>query len=290
MSAVTVSGSAYGVEAFLCDGSTGTRIARGLPFVQGNLVTLCVQPDADARADGVVVDRIESFTWSKQGTTSNTNTNTNTNIAQPAVANGSVHRNGLSVYSCASAHTYCTVSSILSADFYESAGLVGGFGAAYLGFGNSNNSNSNDGNTGGESDAAQPVLRDFVLDLTGGNGSDNNDGSAFFLLLLRCNAMLLLFCFGACVLACLFVRFLHSVADAASSNAVVENGFVGAGSFEEVLDTTEEDEEFASNEFNVSTTGSTGGGAAGYDDDDDNDGTDDDGTSTNTSAFESIFE
>uniref|UniRef100_A0A7S4ALD5 Uncharacterized protein n=1 Tax=Pseudo-nitzschia australis TaxID=44445 RepID=A0A7S4ALD5_9STRA len=255
MSAVTVSGSAYGVEAFLCDGSTGTRIARGLPFVQGNLVTLCVQPDADARADGVVVDRIESFTWSKQGTTSNTNTNTNTNIAQPAVANGSVHRNGLSVYSCASAHTYCTVSSILSADFYESAGLVGGFGAAYLGFGNSNNSNSNDGNTGGESDAAQPVLRDFVLDLTGGNGSDNNDGS-----------------------------------DAASSNAAVENGFVGAGSFEEVLDTTEEDEEFASNEFNVSTTGSTGGGAAGYDDDDDNDGTDDDGTSTNTSAFESIFE
>mmetsp|Transcript_18932 Transcript_18932/g.39600 ORF Transcript_18932/g.39600 Transcript_18932/m.39600 type:complete len:103 (-) Transcript_18932:177-485(-) len=102
--------------------------------------------------------------------------------------------------------------------------------------------------------------------------------------------MLLLFCFGACVLACLFVRFLHSVADAASSNAAVENGFVGAGSFEEVLDTTEEDEEFASNEFNVSTTGSTGGGAAGYDDDDDNDGTDDDGTSTNTSAFESIFE
>ena len=165
MPPVTVTRSAYGVEAFLCDGSTGTQLqlAPGLPFVQGNLVTLCVQPDADSRADGVVMDRIESFTWNKEQST----------ITQPAVANGSVHGNGLSVYSCAPDKAYCTISSILSAGFYESAGLVGGIGAAYLGFDNGNNNNNDIGEA--EVVQVQPVLRDFLLDLTGGNGRDNND-------------------------------------------------------------------------------------------------------------------
>eukprot|EP00536_Pseudo-nitzschia_multiseries_P009293 jgi/Psemu1/288357/fgenesh1_pg.256_\ len=137
MSATTVVKS-YAVEAFLCDPSTGTNIAPSTTYSQGSLVSACVRPDAEARNDGVVMDRIDSFTWKK----------VDTGVEQPAVVDGSVDANILSEYFCAADNSYCSVTSILLAEFFGTAGSVEGLGSAYLGFGD---------------DAENPVLSEFSV-------------------------------------------------------------------------------------------------------------------------------
>jgi len=132
----------YAVEAFLCNSLTGARLAAGSPFSQGSLPTACVRPNAEARDDGVTIDRIESFSWKKVGT----------DIIQPAVVEGSIDNNGLSEYACAPDNTYCSVASMLFSSFFQTAGTVEGFGSAYLGFG-----------------AEDPVLSNFSFSIGGGS-------------------------------------------------------------------------------------------------------------------------
>jgi len=130
----------YNVEAYLCrGGGDNTRVIMG--FSQGSMISLCVQPDAAALNDGVVVKSIDSFTWIRND---NGNDDNNNVVLQEAVKNGTAS-DPLSVYdNCegtggsgttgTTTTSFCYITSLLKADFYASKGKVTGTGSATLGF------------------------------------------------------------------------------------------------------------------------------------------------------------
>jgi len=132
----------YLLVAYLCDSngadvSETVGVAGSSPFQQGSLVTVCVEPDNVAQSDGIVMNGITDFSW--------TRTDITPNVVQEAIfvttdpdgtTFGSPSGNGLTSYndnSCLQAD-YCTFSSILFADFYQSVGAAGGSGNANLAF------------------------------------------------------------------------------------------------------------------------------------------------------------
>merc|ERR1712173_106157 len=62
----------YNVDAKLCvgTGATTAEITADPPgdtvYNQGSLITVCVYPDADAAADGIVMNTIDNYTWRRQ--------------------------------------------------------------------------------------------------------------------------------------------------------------------------------------------------------------------------------
>ena len=120
----------YAVVAFMCIPETdNTDTALAYPNVngietlnQGALVQVCVRPDDLTRADGVVLASLTDFEWTRG------------EIAQPVITEGVLSTNGLSSVTCVSQSEYCHFSSILFADFYQSAGNVVGGGNANLEF------------------------------------------------------------------------------------------------------------------------------------------------------------
>merc|ERR1711877_102398 len=91
----------YNVDAKLSVGSGATTadIIADPPadtvYNQGSLITVCVYPDADAAADGIVMNNIDSYTWRRQDPEVGGVLPPET--YQNAIGSGSADANGLNV-------------------------------------------------------------------------------------------------------------------------------------------------------------------------------------------------
>merc|ERR1712232_1359786 len=128
----------YNVDAKLCVGTGGTsdEIKADPPvdtvYNQGSLITVCVYPDADAAADGIVMNNIDSYTWKRQDP--DVNGVTPPEIYQNAIGSGTADGNGLTTFSDCNGSDVCVFDSILFAQFYATQGAVSGDGIATLQF------------------------------------------------------------------------------------------------------------------------------------------------------------
>jgi hypothetical protein len=119
---------AYLVRGYECDEVTKAAIAdTSIARNQGEVITVCVTPEDEAKADGIFMRSIDSFVWSRDTDV----------IVQPAIEGNSPAGNLLTDYSPAACRgtEICTFSTILFADFYFSQGTVDGAGIASLQFG-----------------------------------------------------------------------------------------------------------------------------------------------------------
>jgi hypothetical protein len=141
----TAAKETYALEAYLCDPDATplevlTTPARSRPFAitdydpvtgsdaynQGALITVCVAPDGPTYADGIRLNGLTDFTWTRDSPLTN----------QEAIFGSAASLNGLTSYistNCVMS-PWCHFSSILFADFYISAGEVYGSGNAALTF------------------------------------------------------------------------------------------------------------------------------------------------------------
>jgi hypothetical protein len=150
--AVTESKNTYELDAWLCDPTSvavselGTsalgqvnRIlpprkelidsvtGNAIPFKQGELVTVCVAPDNNTYRDGIQLNGLTDFTWSRDNSA-----NSLPDVTQQAIP---IQTQALSAMVGGCALTdYCRFSTILFADFYTSVGQVSGLGNAVLAF------------------------------------------------------------------------------------------------------------------------------------------------------------
>lgn len=114
----------YGVVLYECD-----KQLQELPTAErqrkipGNSYRLCFAPNAKALADGVGIDKVDSFDWELQY---------KGGVAeQRAVINGDGD-NILSVLTCNEDGKLCYLDSMLQTQFYVDAGSVLGYGVATL--------------------------------------------------------------------------------------------------------------------------------------------------------------
>lgn len=119
---------AYEVSGYECtttsfDPLTGDALTRARN--QGEIISVCVTPDATAVADGIKMRNIDDFAFSKGATT------------QVAIVSGNSAPNLLTTWNSAGCigQTYCRFSTILSAQFYQTSGTVTGAGVATMQFG-----------------------------------------------------------------------------------------------------------------------------------------------------------
>merc|ERR1712125_212737 len=128
----------YNVDAKLCVGTGGTsdEIKADPPvdtvYNQGSLITVCVYPDADAAADGIVMNNIDSYTWKRQDP--DVDGVTPPEIYQNAIGAGTADGNGLTTFTACNGSDVCVFDSILFAQFYATQGAVSGEGIATLQF------------------------------------------------------------------------------------------------------------------------------------------------------------
>jgi len=133
----------YALEAYLCDPTVTSPVTdpvRTVPdvitvydaaggtdaFNQGALITVCVIPDGPTYSDGIRIDGLTDFSWTRDVPLT----------TQDAIVASAAAGNGLTSYiaaGCVMAEM-CHFSSILFADFYISAGTVYGSGNADLTF------------------------------------------------------------------------------------------------------------------------------------------------------------
>lgn len=118
---VETSDDEFFLESFICD-PDGTQIVR--PFRQGETIRICVQPTEQASEVGFRMKEIGTFSFS-QGL-----------ISQPAILNGEVATNQLTVLSCEEGSRQCAFETMLFAHFYDSQqGTITGTGDATLQWG-----------------------------------------------------------------------------------------------------------------------------------------------------------
>jgi len=127
----------YNVDAKLCvggyvaNGDDPAAVKADPPvetvYNQGSLITVCVYPDADAEADGLVMNNIDSYTWKRDGGTPD-------EIFQNAIGGGNADGNGLTSFSGCTGEQVCVFDTILFANFYATEGAVNGAGVATLQF------------------------------------------------------------------------------------------------------------------------------------------------------------
>merc|ERR1712188_133728 len=128
----------YNVDAKLCVGSGANSDdikadpPAGTVYNQGSLITVCVYPDADAAADGIVMNNIDSYTWKRQDP--DVGGVTPPEIYQNAIGAGTADGNGLTTFSACNGQDVCVFDSILFAPFYQTQGAVSGDGIATLQF------------------------------------------------------------------------------------------------------------------------------------------------------------
>jgi len=137
----TAAKDTYALEAYLCNPAVTSVVAgpaRTIPdqitdydvaggtdaFNQGALITVCVLPDGPTYSDGIILNGLEDFTWTRDSPLTN----------QEAIIGGAASLNGLTSFTGCSLAEWCHFSSILFADFYISAGAVYGSGNADLTF------------------------------------------------------------------------------------------------------------------------------------------------------------
>mmetsp|Transcript_11793 Transcript_11793/g.24948 ORF Transcript_11793/g.24948 Transcript_11793/m.24948 type:complete len:749 (-) Transcript_11793:183-2429(-) len=96
----------YGADAFLCNPDTG-EIYESNIFTQGKIISVCVKPNQEAIDDGLFLKSIDSFSWTREA------------VNQLAIVAGSQADDGLTLYTCGSGSEFCTLSTLLYADFYK---------------------------------------------------------------------------------------------------------------------------------------------------------------------------
>jgi hypothetical protein len=96
----------YAVDAYLCDPAFPDVPLLDLTFPQGSLITVCVTPTVVSQADGIAMEKIESFQWVRGF------------MEQPAIANALPSANQLTNYVCVPGSIVCSFTSILYADFF----------------------------------------------------------------------------------------------------------------------------------------------------------------------------
>mmetsp|Transcript_30189 Transcript_30189/g.50135 ORF Transcript_30189/g.50135 Transcript_30189/m.50135 type:complete len:404 (+) Transcript_30189:291-1502(+) len=123
---VRTAAQAYEVEGYICNEE---EMDGDLTAVrnQGAQIRVCVRPNAEARADGIYMRYIDSFTWNRDDT-----------ITQEAVVDREEAGNTLTSLYCTPGELVCHFVSILFASFYATPGAVAGSGIASMQFGGDN--------------------------------------------------------------------------------------------------------------------------------------------------------
>ncbi len=98
----------WGIEVYLCDAASPSVPLTDMAYYQGSVVSVCITPGVDSLSQGLVMEKVESFVWNRG------------DVQQSAVEDGLAAANLLTVYDCSPGALYCTISSVLAADFYYS--------------------------------------------------------------------------------------------------------------------------------------------------------------------------
>ena len=131
---VRTANQAYEVVGYECDAAK-TRLTdaeRALPRNQGEVITVCVEPEQEAKDDGIYMRSVDDFFFSRPGTLE-----LPAGVRQVAIEDNVQAGNLLTTYTsseCAGS-SVCTFSTILFAQFYTSLGEVNGAGVASMQFG-----------------------------------------------------------------------------------------------------------------------------------------------------------
>jgi len=172
----------YTVEAKLCTGK-GTTFAEKTTapddntFNQGEAITVCVYPGAEAMQDGLTMESILDFTWSRDDDV--------TTLDQLAIVGSSAENDmGLTLYDNCVSGDVCIFSTILLAQYYVEIGNVDGSGQATLAFPGAAQTTAPGTRRLGESsdskrklqEAAPPTLAEF--DMTVGINAVNDGPGA----------------------------------------------------------------------------------------------------------------
>lgn len=119
----------YYADGFLCDENL-ERTTYTEPRVQGSDIRVCVVPRGDALVDGVYMRRIDTFTFQKDSPAGD-----DTKVTQAAVRDGKSANDALTELNCERGWELCYFDTQLTADFYRNAGIVFGYGEAWLQYG-----------------------------------------------------------------------------------------------------------------------------------------------------------
>jgi len=149
----------YEVDAKRCIGTGATAEDKKADaakdvYNQGDLITVCVFPGAEALSDGLNMDSILDFTWYRS---------LPVYIEQPAIqASQKETAIGLTDFDGCEP-LVCVFSSILMAQYYATVGEVAGSGQATLQFPNANVRRLADGNGNRRLQEEPPTLSEFDL-------------------------------------------------------------------------------------------------------------------------------
>jgi len=123
----------YKVTASLCD-AEGVAYDQedDEKFNQGAAIVVCINLDEAGLADQVQITSVDEFTWTRDGTSSQTAVGTpgGTGFGSDGLAT-----NGLTMMAMNAAKSKATITSILFAKFYESVGTVLANGSVTMAFG-----------------------------------------------------------------------------------------------------------------------------------------------------------
>ena len=119
---VETSEDAFYVEGFMCY-ADGQAYLDERPFLQGQMIRVCVQPTQQALEFGLRMRTIDRFTF-VQGF-----------VTQEAVINQGPAINGLTDLWCDRGSTQCQFETLLMASFFKSVSFISGSGTATLQFG-----------------------------------------------------------------------------------------------------------------------------------------------------------
>jgi len=160
----------YEVDAYMCESGSDTAVADSeAALSQGSLVTICVKPNTEAIADGIKMQSIDSFEWTRDSET------------QVAIESGVAAANLLTTFDEAACDggDYCQFSSILFAAFYSSAGQVTGSGVSSMQFANRRSRDLRQATNDNSIRALQQTAATSEFDMTI-NIRANDDGPASY--------------------------------------------------------------------------------------------------------------
>jgi hypothetical protein len=114
---------AYNLKAFVCDTNYAPII---IPvYEQGDLFRICISPDEEAADDGLMMRKLDSMYYSKDGV----------ELVQYAIEGGVADFFGFSEFECTPGTSVCWVETILRAEWFAVPGLVSMSGIGTLQFG-----------------------------------------------------------------------------------------------------------------------------------------------------------
>jgi len=133
----------YELEAFQCSGKNANvhepavELTNTESFSQGDVITVCVQPNAKARPDDIYMKRIEEFTYVLLDDTTGLPTTTIQKAidVNDAAAGERGTMYGLTNMGDCEGETTCLIETILFATFYTRQGTVTGNGKGTMQFG-----------------------------------------------------------------------------------------------------------------------------------------------------------